>query len=203
MSPSLDDLIAGSINEYLTQTHGTHADVPTVEAPATWSLCNILANYGVAKSKSTGVAARQIGPFRLAVIEDVPRDIGALITSVIPIALQAVVAHAVMPVAGYTAALTFAFRVLGATLSSGCLVEDQLEWKILLWIKAANAETPPRFPTKDNVSEHIRAAAESNAIIASEVRVAIEQLQRKTPLWGDKSIALIQERHDGGLQALA
>ncbi|CAH0353141.1 hypothetical protein [Aquabacterium sp. CECT 9606] len=202
MFRSLDQSIADSVNGYLKETHPDTSEVPILEAPSTWRLCNILADFGLAQSTSTGVSTRQIGPFRLAIVEDAPRDINSLVVSVIPIALQAAVGANVLPVAGYIAALTFAFRILGATLSSGCLVEDRLEWQVLLWLKAANEESPARFPTAVETLAYVRQGSGNQATAESDVQAALGALQRKRPLWGDKQIALIQLRPAGGFQVL-
>ncbi|MGF6413973.1 hypothetical protein [Paraburkholderia sp. MM5482-R1] len=202
MPKPLDDLIADSMTDYLRRTGSS--DTVKVEAPATWHLCTILTDHGLATSESTGVATRQIGPFRLAVTEDSPRDISTLITAIIPIALSGVVTNHVEPISIYTAALTFAFKVLASTFSSGCLIEDLLEWKLLLRIKHDNSRTPPVYPTPDVLVDALNSARlERPALLRSQIYAAMEQLKAKKPLWGSKNVSLVQQHENGGFEALA
>lgn len=199
-SQSLDQFIATQMTDAIAAT--THSQAIKIAPAATWSLCTILVEHGLALSDSSGVAARQIGPFRLAVKGDSPADINALIEIMIPIAVSYAAADVVGGAAYFVAALSFAFRVLSATCASGCIIRDADEWDVLLFIKSRNQASPAKNPSVDEIKQHFSGSG-ARVIPGTRADAAIENLRSKRPIWGSHDVDLIKEEPGGGYMALA
>src|SRR5262249_19254071 len=159
---------------------------------ATWSLCGSLAERGLAVSDSSGVAAKQIGPFRLALKGDGPDTVNAMIETVIPIAVSYAAADGSSSAAYYVAALSFAFHVLSATCASGCLIKSPDEWDVLLFIKSQNQRKPPSHPNVDDIKRHFSGTT-GRSLPSVAVDASIDALKAKKPIWGAKEVDLIKE----------
>jgi hypothetical protein len=199
-SETLDEFIALTLTRAIAST-GQGQQI-TVSAPATWSLCVALAERGLAYSDSSGVAAKQIGPYRLAMKDDGAENLNTVIETIIPIAVSYAAAEAVGGTAYYIAALSFAFRVLSATCASSCLIKNADEWDVLLFIKSQNQASPPVQPTIDDIRRHFLERS-AQSLPGAAVDAAVDNLKTKRPIWGSSEVDLIKETHGGGYVALA
>jgi hypothetical protein len=199
-SQTLDESIALVMTKALRSVG--RSPTVTISPPATWSLCAALAEHGLAISDSSGVAAKQIGPYRLAIKGDGPENVNALIETMIPIAVSYAAADATGGTAYYIAALSFAFHVLSATCASGCLIKNADEWDILLFIKSQNQASPPVHPTVEDIKRHFLGGG-VRSLPGAAVEAVIENLKAKRPIWGSSEVDLIKETQGGGYLALA
>jgi len=199
-SQSLDQFIASQMTGAIASL-GRGSSV-TIAPAATWRLCATLADHGLARSEAGGVAAQQIGPFRLAVKGDGPANINTLIETMIPIAVSYAASGGPDSPAYYVAALSFAFHVLSATCASGCVIKNADEWDVLLFIKSQNQASPAKHPTIDDIKRHFSGIS-ARSLPGAMVDAAIENLKAKRPIWGSSDVDLIKEAHGGGYVALA
>lgn len=169
----------------------------TAEAVDFWPICQLLADEGLLETDEEKLATVKVGPFRLAQTkyECATQDfVGVLVPATIAGMANGQTLHAAVTGVLTGACNTF-LQLLRRGVVFGGSPADQIRWLVLLYVKRKNSENV--FPTNIEVVRSLKPSHPN-------VEDALEWLTTPsaTPLSRGTKLALITNRHDGGLEAL-
>lgn len=165
----------------------------TVKAEQFWEFCRYLENAGYLEGNREFVGTKSLGPFNIAYKDIDSKDvIDFFLSTVIPILLQLSNQYSFKDF--YALYLLPAAEILLSASKHIVLVNDSLQWDLLLYIKNKNKESI--FPTINEVSESEQFCDFPNI----EIKKALTSLKKASTLFGKNE--LIRFDHDGRIECL-
>ncbi len=161
-----------------------------------WSVCRVFSKYNIVYGNSQEVTTAEIGPFRFASDFQYSEAFSYFIKSIIPILIKDFcLSQPLSEVIPRT--LVFAAELFVNTLFSSCLIEDPIEWEIIIYVKKMNSEGIQ--PTEQTIQDFFGQISHdiNNDMQKNKIKSAIDALSLHQTVLRSKKLEILSLTSEG------
>ncbi len=149
-----------------------------------WELCRLMSEFNIVVGNKQDISALDIGPFHIATTFDQLAALNLFIDSLLPTLISQFLSDQSLS-QSLSGPLLFILKVVCTTLNSSFIIQEPLEWGVLIYIKNLNSIS--EHPTSNDIVKHFASIGYKQ----SNIKTALGNLERYKPLLGKAQSPLI------------